>query len=371
MKKLVVSSDEVDSVCESQPSGLATPQLLASLPWTPRILLAPLVFLLPFLSFTTIVIWLLTRRNDPRVQHAWMQYCCALLVISGLVSSFIAAFAFFMITAPAPAPTGPFALDTQLELPNRVSAELLSPSDLANRVENLVFIVSRESKWLKPRKEALSFSGFGTGVLLFAGENEFLFATSRHVIDGDAWQHSSPFSGDALLWDRNGGFSRTQIVGRHKNLDLMLLCIPRIARTSIFVQQVLNFENITPGERIMVFGHPEGLFFSLSDGLVSRKEPSGRIQITAPVSPGASGGPVYDLRGRLLGIVSGMMDKRRSPNSENLNFAVRADSLLHPEQWHLEPLGKTVLEKFIAVSATYSDATNSLSTNPITTYAQH
>jgi S1-C subfamily serine protease len=371
MDKLVISSDELASVCEAHPSVLGTAQPATPLPWALRILLVPLVFLLPILSFTTIIIWILTLRKEPCVRHAWMQYCCALLVISGLVSSFVAACAFFMITAPAPAPTGPFALDTQLELPDSVSAELLSPSDLANRVERLVFIVSRESKWLKPRKTALSFSGFGTGVLLFAGENEFLFVTSRHVIDGDAWQHSSPFSGDALLWDRNGGFSRAQIVGRHKNLDLMLLRIPRMAGTSVFVQQVLNFENITPGERIMVFGHPEGLFFSLSDGLVSRKEPSGRIQITAPVSPGASGGPVYDLRGRLLGIVSGMMDKRRSPNSENLNFAVRADSLLHPEQWHLEPLGKTVLEKFIAASAKYSDATDSPSPNPITTYAQH
>jgi S1-C subfamily serine protease len=114
------------------------------------------------------------------------------------------------------------------------------------------------------------------------------------------------------------------------------------------VQPVLDFGKIAAGERIMVFGHPEGLFFSLSDGLVSRTDASSTIQITAPISPGASGGPVYDLHGQLLGIVSSMLDKRFSPHSENLNFAVRADSLLHLEQWEIEPAGLAALPEFIA-----------------------
>jgi S1-C subfamily serine protease len=365
MDKLVVSSEEVASVAETLPADLATPRLPAPLPKTWRVLLAPLAFVLPALCFATIIIWLLTRRKEPRVRHAWMQYCCALLVISGIGSSIVAGFAFFMLTSPAPRPAVPFALDTQVELPGSLSTEPLTPRDLASRVEGAVFIVSRDSKWLKPTRETLSFSGFGTGVLLFAGENDFLLATSRHVLDGEAWQRSSPYTGDAVLWDRSGGFSRAQIVGRHKDFDLMLLRMPRVAGKAAFAQPVLDFEKIAPGERIMVFGHPEGLFFSLSDGLVSRKEPPGRIQITAPVSPGASGGPVYDLRGRLLGIVSGMVDKRLSPHSENLNFAVRADSLLHPEQWQFEPLGKTALEKFIAASATSAaPVTDSPSPNP-------
>jgi len=131
----------------------------------------------------------------------------------------------------------------------------------------------------------------------------------------------------------------------------MLLRMPRLASKSRFAQSIVDFAKIAPGDRIMVFGHPQGLFFSLSDGLVSRKEPTGLIQITAPVSPGASRGPVYDMRGQLLGIVTSMVDKRLSPQSENLNFAVRADSLLHPEQWQIEPSGTAVFEKFISSTA--------------------
>ena len=188
-------------------------------------------------------------------------------------------------------------------------------------------------------------------MLLFAGEREYLLATCRHVIDGESWRTAKAYTGDVVIMDRAGGFARAQIAGRHKDLDIMLLRIPRVAGKSHFAQQVLDFAKISPGERVMTFGHPEGLFFSLSDGLVSRKDETGQIQISAPVSPGASGGPVYDLRGQLLGIVSSMVDKKSNPRSENLNFAVRADSLLHPDQWQMEPSGLASLNAFIAASS--------------------
>ena len=351
MDKLVVSAEDVASVTDTLPADLASPRLPRAIPRTARVLLAPLVFFLPLLSLATIIVGVVTRRKEPRVRHAWINYCCVLLVISGFVSSIAAGFIFFILAAPAPRPSVPFLLNTPVELPNSVSTDPLSPRDLASRVEGAVFIVTRDSKWLKPTRETLPSSGFGTGLLLFAGENEYLFATSRHVLDGETWQRSKPYFGDAVLWDRNGGFSRAQIVGRHKELDLVLLRMPRTASKLRFTQSIVDFAKIAPGDHIMVFGHPEGLFFSLSDGLVSRKEPTGLIQITAPVSPGASGGPVYDMRGQLLGIVTSMVDKRLSPQSENLNFAVRADSLLHPEQWQIEPSGTAAFEKFISATA--------------------
>jgi len=356
MDKVVVSSEDIASVTDALPADLATPRLPPAMPRIFQVMLAPLVLFLPILSLVTIVVWVLTRRKEPRIRHAWMQYCCALLVISGIGSSVAVGLVFLIPPVPTPDSTVPFSLDAPVDFPDSVPGSTLSPRDLASRVEGVVFIVSRDSKWLKPMRETLPSSGFGTGVLLFAGENDFLFATSRHVIDGEDWKRSSKYTGEAVLWDRNGSFSRAQIVGRHKDLDLMLLKISRSASKSQFAQPIVEFEKIAPGERVMVFGHPEGLFFSLSDGLVSRKDPAGSIQITAPVSPGASGGPVYDLRGQLLGIVSGMVDKRYSPHSENLNFAVRADSLLHIDQWELDSQGKTVLERFISAKSVSSPA---------------
>jgi hypothetical protein len=364
MDKLIVSSEEVASVAETLPSTLAAPRLPEVLPLAARILLTPLVFVMPLLSFAAITVWLTVRRKEPRVRFAWAQYFCILFVISGIINSAAVGFFLFTLTAPAPRPAVPFVLDGPLTLPETIAADPLTPRELASRVEDAVFIVTRDSKWLKPTKEALALSGFGTGVLLYCGENESLFATSRHVLDGESWKQSAPYTGDAVLWDRRGGYSRAQIVGRHKTLDLMILRMPQAAGKSRFAQTVLDFDRIAPGERIMIFGHPEGLFFSLADGLVSRKDPSGSIQITAPVSPGASGGPVYDMRGQLLGVISGMVDKTLSPHSENLNFAVRADSLLHPEEWQLESSGKAALEKFVAAAEASASITSQATSPP-------
>ena len=349
MDKLVVSSDEVAAVADS-PAGLpAEVRLPRIVQWPAQILLACAALVLPLLCLATIGVWLVVRRREARVRHAWLQYCCALLVVSGLFSTAAAVLVFTFLSRP-PLPSAPLSLQGPVALPMAAAAQPLSPRELASRVENAVFIVARDSKWLKPTRESLAYSGFGTAVLLFAGEKEYLLATSRHVLDGEDWPRAKPYRGEAVLLDRSGGGGRAQIAGRYKELDLLLLRMPRSSGTERFAQAVVPFETIDPGERVMVFGHPEGLFFSLSDGLVSRRDPPGQIQITAPVSPGASGGPVYDLRGRLLGIVCSMIDRQRSPHAENLNFAVRADSLLHAGQWELDPAGASALNEFIAAS---------------------
>jgi S1-C subfamily serine protease len=73
------------------------------------------------------------------------------------------------------------------------------------------------------------------------------------------------------------------------------------------------------GENITVIGNPEGLKNSLSTGIVAGiREIGGNkwVQITAPVSPGSSGSPVFDSKGRLLGLATMML-----LDGQNLNFA--------------------------------------------------
>src|SRR5439155_24690357 len=73
-----------------------------------------------------------------------------------------------------------------------------------------------------------------------------------------------------------------------------------------------------------VIGNPLGLEGTVSDGLVSavRDVPElGRmLQITAPVSPGSSGGPVVNMKGQVVGITRGLLK-----GGQNLNFAVPGD----------------------------------------------
>ena len=75
------------------------------------------------------------------------------------------------------------------------------------------------------------------------------------------------------------------------------------------------------GERIIVYGSPLGLENTVSDGIVSaiRDIPDyGRIiQITAPISPGSSGSPVFNMQGEVIGIATFQIIE-----GQNLNFAI-------------------------------------------------
>jgi len=82
---------------------------------------------------------------------------------------------------------------------------------------------------------------------------------------------------------------------------------------------------------IYVIGHPEGLKYTLSTGIVSRMENS-TIQISAPISPGNSGGPVYDQQG-IYWRWSASHGQELPAQRGNLNFAVTAQAILKEVGW--------------------------------------
>jgi S1-C subfamily serine protease len=88
---------------------------------------------------------------------------------------------------------------------------------------------------------------------------------------------------------------------------------------------------LSVGERVFAIGAPEGLELTISEGLISGlRELVGFdrvIQTSAPISPGSSGGGLFDSRGRLVGITTVYL-----LGGQNLNFALPADwvARLHP-----------------------------------------
>jgi S1-C subfamily serine protease len=80
------------------------------------------------------------------------------------------------------------------------------------------------------------------------------------------------------------------------------------------------------GDKIMVAGSPMGLEQTITEGIVSawRKHATNTkmLQISAPVSPGSSGGPVMNMAGEVVGIAALQM-----VNGQNLNFAVPASAI--------------------------------------------
>ncbi|TAN40567.1 MAG: tetratricopeptide repeat protein [Nitrospirae bacterium] len=71
------------------------------------------------------------------------------------------------------------------------------------------------------------------------------------------------------------------------------------------------------GQDIVVIGSPLGLETTVSTGIISGIREKGLIQITAPISPGSSGGPVLNIRGEVIGITTFLI-----VGGQNLNFAI-------------------------------------------------
>jgi tetratricopeptide (TPR) repeat protein len=103
--------------------------------------------------------------------------------------------------------------------------------------------------------------------------------------------------------------------------DLALLRVTEATFESVAVRKM---DSLVVGEPVYAIGAPRGLDLSLSGGLVSgiRKLPSGDslIQTTAAISPGSSGGGLFDAQARLVGITT-----LKLSDSEGLNFAVPAE----------------------------------------------
>ena len=93
-----------------------------------------------------------------------------------------------------------------------------------------------------------------------------------------------------------------------------------------------NMSEIQVAEDIHVIGHPHGLLWSYSTGVISQiradyswtyedgsKHEADVLQMQTAINPGNSGGPVLDSDGRLLGLVA------MSEEGQNLDYAVAAD----------------------------------------------
>ncbi|MCK8060349.1 MULTISPECIES: trypsin-like peptidase domain-containing protein [unclassified Fusibacter] len=102
------------------------------------------------------------------------------------------------------------------------------------------------------------------------------------------------------------------ITGYDIDLDLAALQIEDTSVTPLTVKQELDLQK---GQKIYTIGSPQGLINTLSEGIISSIREV-IIQITAPVSPGSSGGALLDEYGELIGITTFLVE------GQNLNFCV-------------------------------------------------
>lgn len=105
--------------------------------------------------------------------------------------------------------------------------------------------------------------------------------------------------------------------------DLCLLAVDDSSFNAPAID-IADSDRLTVGQRVFTVGNPAALEITLSDGLLSRLVEDKQnvleaIQTSAPISPGSSGGGLFDDTGRLIGITSSTY----WPGvAQNLNFAI-------------------------------------------------
>ena len=148
--------------------------------------------------------------------------------------------------------------------------------------------------------------GFGSG--FFVRDN--LIATNYRVIEGAA-------RGTAKLVGRFSTYTIEGVTATDQTNDLALL---KVTVSGIKPLPLGNSSDVEIGETVYVAGNPKGLEGTFSNGIISSRRDQytkERLQMTAPISPGSSGGPVLNSKGEVIGVSFMTL-----VGGQNLNFAI-------------------------------------------------
>ncbi len=155
--------------------------------------------------------------------------------------------------------------------------------------------------------------GIGSGFMV---GDEGQIATNYHVIEGAS-------SAIVKFVNKEEKFTVNKIIHKSPRYDIAVIKVSATTTPLVLGDDKLS----SIGDRILAVGNPEGLEGTVSEGIISgfRKiEENFRLmQITAPVSPGSSGGPVINRHGYVLAIASASYI-----SGQNLNFAIPVSKLL-------------------------------------------
>jgi len=209
---------------------------------------------------------------------------------------------------------------------------LLAPAVLAD--DNLPALVKR----VKPTVVAISTYD-SNGEALMTGSGFFLrpgqVVTNLHVVRGAVRAEIKTLDGKGKVFPVKG----TLAVDEEGDLALLDVDMPLERAKTIELAHDLPDE----GETIFVIGNPLKLEGSVSDGIVSavREVPNSYriIQITAPISHGNSGSPVFNLKGQVLGVVT-----VKVTNGQNINLAIAAARVAQLTAGKLQPLSELAVK---------------------------
>jgi len=157
----------------------------------------------------------------------------------------------------------------------------------------------------------------GSGILI---TERGAILTNRHVVSQGS---------RVLLRSRTGWYSKAPyLIADLASIDIALLHArtPPIGAAPAYISDVRNLQ---VGDSVVAIGNPLGLEGTVSEGIISGFREIGvfpkrrLLQTTAPISPGSSGGGLFDRYGCLVGITS----LGSTGEAQNINFAVPLDEI--------------------------------------------
>ena len=203
-------------------------------------------------------------------------------------------------------------------------ADLVSPSVVVITTEQVVY-----SQWSWYGQNQVE-SGAGSGVII---SSDGYILTCAHVVDG-----ASTIT--VTIGDKD--YTAT-LVGEDTTSDIAVI---KIDADGLTPATVGNSDSLKVGQSVMAVGNPLGeLGVTVTGGMISALNRSvtiqgsssvntmSLIQMDASVSPGNSGGGLFNMNGELVGIVNA---KSSSSDAEGLGFAIPINDAIKVAQELLE-----------------------------------
>ncbi len=244
-----------------------------------------------------------------------------LLAISGLVYTVVGGVLYFSNddsnTKPPPISSiKPKPLIKKISHLPRFDGQSLDLEILYQKIKPLIFAASPDDQTVSSSLEDLKKQKIGTASILHVNAKSCLVVTDAKLLQNKK----------TLYLHNESGHAKADLVAKHARLDLALIHIDLSNQPKNFVQTIDDCNTMQPGDKVYSVGHSSSTMFKISDGTLKQGIGAGRVNTSLQLSDGYIGAPLYNSRGRLIGIVVG-------PNGNDI---LESTAILSSEFWEFE-----------------------------------
>lgn len=208
-----------------------------------------------------------------------------------------------------------------LAWPAPAPAETPGLGPIFRRVNPSVLVIrTKEREATEDGGQLASVTGVGSGVLISRDGKVITAAHVVHVADEVAAEFL------------DGEVVRARVVASEPEADVSLLQLDRVPPRAV-VAKLADSDTVEVGDEVFIVGAPYGIGHTLSVGHISARHKPNTVysamsraeffQTDAAINQGNSGGPMFNMQGEVVGIVSHIIS--RSGGFEGLGFVVTAN----------------------------------------------